>query len=176
MRFLKWLMGIVVLLAFVVVGGGLLMPREISLDRSVVINAPAEEVFPHINNLAANEAWSPWLGLDPDVVLTYGDVVEGIGATMRWASDSPDVGNGAMEIIASEPGTLVETALDFGPMGTGSARFDLVEASGGTEVTWGFYTDLGMNPIARWFGPMIEGPVGDDYQRGLNNLKTLVEG
>lgn len=176
MRVLKWLGGIVVVLALVVVGGGLLMPREITLDRTVSINAPAEEIFPHINNLAANEAWSPWLGLDPDVVVTYGDVPEGVGATMSWASDSPDVGTGSMEIVVSEPGKHVETALDFGPMGTGSATFELVESAGKTDVTWGFYTDLGMNPIARWFGPMIEGPVGDDYQRGLNNLKTLVEG
>ncbi|MEL7344833.1 MAG: SRPBCC family protein [Pseudomonadota bacterium] len=176
MRILKWIAGIIVVLAFIVVGGGFLMPREITLDRTVTIAAAPDEIFPHINNLSANAAWSPWLGLDPNVVLDYGDIAEGVGATMRWASENQNVGTGSMEIVVSEPGKRIETALDFGPMGGGTAAFDLVETSAGTDVTWGFYTDLGMNPIARWFGPMIEGPVGDDYERGLNNLKSLVEG
>jgi len=42
-------------------------------------------------------------------------------------------------------------------------------------VKWGFATDMGMNPIARWMGLMMDRWVGADYQKGLARLKDLVE-
>lgn len=176
MRILKWIIGIIVVLAVIGVGGAYLKPREIGLDRTVTINASPEEIFPYINNLSANEQWSPWISIDPDIELTYNAIPEGKGAVMSWTSDHENVGNGSMEIVASVPGEHVETALDFGPMGTAVATFDLTEKGGATDVTWGFTSDMGMNPIARWMGPMIENYVGQDYEKGLASLKALVEG
>ena len=46
----------------------------------------------------------------------------------------------------------------------------------GTKITWGFDSDLGMNPIARWMGLMFDSWIGADYETGLANLKNLVEG
>ena len=43
-------------------------------------------------------------------------------------------------------------------------------------MTWGFESDLGMNPMARWMGLMMDSLVGGDYEQGLANLKDLVEG
>ena len=56
------------------------------------------------------------------------------------------------------------------------ANFELVESDGKTAVTWGFETDLGSNPMARWMGLMMDSWVGGDYEAGLSNLKALVEG
>ena len=52
----------------------------------------------------------------------------------------------------------------------------LAAADGGTEVTWGFETDLGMNPVGRWMGLMMDSWIGADYEAGLARLKALVEG
>ncbi len=70
MRILKWFVGIVVVLAIVLIGGAYLLPREVSVARSVQIDAPAEAIFPHVNSLKAAAQWSPWLDRDPDVALT----------------------------------------------------------------------------------------------------------
>ena len=176
MRILKWLLGIVVVLGVAFVGGAYLLPREVAVARTTVIDAAPEAVFPHVNSMKATEGWSPWLGKDPNVQLTYNDVAEGVGARMEWASEIPEVGSGTQEITASIPNEKVETALDFGQMGTANASFTLVDKDGQTEITWGFVTDTGFNPMARWFGVMMDGWVGGDYETGLSNLKTLVEG
>ena len=76
---------------------------------------------------------------------------------------------------ASTENELVETALDFGAMGSADAKFVLSAKDGGTEVEWGFVSDMGMNPIGRWMGLMIGGAVGDDYERGLAKLKEIAE-
>ncbi|MCX8952648.1 hypothetical protein OU790_04290 [Ruegeria sp. NA] len=38
-----------------------------------------------------------------------------------------------------------------------------------------FESDLGLNPMSRWMELMMDKWVGGDYERGLNNLKVLIE-
>ena len=176
MRILKFILGALALLiaAFIVIG--FFLPRDVTVARSIEIDAPAEEVFPHINSLRAMEKWSPWMGRDPEMVVTYNEIESGDGAAMEWASDQPDVGNGRQEIIESNLNESVVTALDFGDMGLAEARLLLAEAGGDTTVTWVLDTDMGAGPIGRWFGLAMDGMVGPDYEQGLANLKALVEG
>ena len=176
MRILKWVLGIVLALVVVFVVGGFLLPREVSVARSITIDAPPEEVFPHLNSLKAFNDWSPWTGRDPDMVPEFSGPDEGVGAVMAWESEQRDVGSGKQEITASVPDERVETALDFGDMGTAEAAFDLVPVDGGTEVTWSFTGDMGSNPVGRWMGLMMDSWVGGDYETGLGNLKARVEG
>lgn len=176
MRILKRLLLIIVVLVLALVAIAFALPREVSVARSVDINAPAADIFGHVNNLEANANWSPWLDRDPEVVLNYGEIAAGEGASMSWASEHPQVGVGSMEITKSIENQRIETALDFGDMGTADAYFEFAENGGVTNVTWGFVTDTGMNPMSRWFGLMMDGFVGPDYELGLNRLKDLVEG
>ncbi len=176
MRIIKWILGIVVVLGVIFIGGAFLLPKDVSVARSVEINAPASDVFPYLNSLKAGAEWSPWLGKDPEVQLAYSGPDEGVGAKLDWASEHPQVGTGSQSITASEADKLVSTAMDFGEMGTATADFQMVETGGKTTVTWGFQTDLGGNPVARWMGLMMDTWVGTDYEVGLSNLKTLVEG
>ena len=175
MRVLKWLFGFVVVLVLVVVVGGYLLPREVQVVRSVEIQAAPEVVFPHVNSLKATEKWSPWLDIDPNVQTTFTGPDAGVGARLEWASAHPQVGSGHQEIVASEKDTRVETALDFGEMGLAKAEFLLAAQGEATQVTWTLNTDMGSNPAMRWMGLMMDSWVGADYEKGLANLKTLVE-
>ena len=176
MRIFKWLLGIVAALAIIFVVGGLLLPRDVSVARSIEIEAPPEAVFPYVNSLKAAQEWSPWLERDPNVALTYSDTEDGVGAAMEWASEEPTVGNGSQEIIASTENESVTTALDFGDMGQAQAKFLLAADGGKTTVTWTLDTDMGSGPMGRWMGLFMDGWVGADYEAGLQNLKSLVEG
>lgn len=176
MRILKWVLGSIAVLVVAFIAIGMLLPRDITVERSTQIAAPAEKIWPYVNNLKATEEWSPWLGIDPNVQTVYGDIAEGVGAKMEWASDHPNVGNGSMEIVESVPHASIASALDFGEMGLATARYELVETDGVTNVTWGLDVDMGASPVGRWFGLMMDGMVGADYERGLQNLKALVEG
>jgi hypothetical protein len=176
MVWLKRIFLLILVLAVLFVGGAFLLPRDIEVARSTVISAPPEAIFPHVNDLKKTEAWSPWMGRDPAIKIAYSGPEAGIGNKMIWTSDHPEVGSGAQEIVASVKDQTVRTALDFGDMGTASAEFVLAAKDGGTELTWSFYTDAGMNPMMRWMGLMMDGWVGKDYEAGLANLKSLVEG
>lgn len=175
MRVLKWLLGLLGALVLVFVVVGFLLPRQVHVERDVVIDAAPGEVFPYVNSLKAGADWSPWLGRDPLVVLEYAGPDEGVGARLNWASDQRDVGVGSQEIILSELDQRVQTALDFGDMGLATAEFLLSPEGEGTRVVWSLDADMGAGPVGRWMGLMMDGWVGGDYERGLANLKELVE-
>lgn len=175
MRFLKRLfLGLIVIIALLV-GISYLLPGQALVSRSITIDAPPGEIFPYVNSMQETEKWSPWLARDPQTQLSYSGPEAGVGNTLNWSSDNSQVGTGSQQIIESDPDKMVRTALDFGSMGTAVASFDLVPEGDQTQVTWGFVTDLGLNPMARWMGLMMDGWVGGDYEQGLANLKELVE-
>ena len=173
-KVLKWLLVAVGVLVLVVVGGGMLMPSQVNVSRDLVINAPPEKIFPHVANLKAFNKWSPWADMDPDMKVEFSGSEDGLGQVMSW--DSAEMGQGSMKVVESTANEKLVTALDFGRMGTASARFDLTPDACGTKVTWSMTSDLGNNPIARWFGPMIKSDVGETYDKGLAKLRVVAEG
>jgi hypothetical protein len=61
-------------------------------------------------------------------------------------------------------------------MGTqSSGAIELVPEGGGQKVVWTDQGDFGMNPMFRWFGLFIEKIIAPDFERGLANIKKLVE-
>ena len=86
------------------------------------------------------------------------------------------VGIGKQQIVESIESQNVVTALDFGGQGTALAAFNLVEAGGKITITWDLETDMGISPIGRYMGLMMDKWVGGDYEVGLSNLKAMIEG
>ncbi|AMX02205.1 SRPBCC family protein [Microbulbifer thermotolerans] len=171
---MRWILYILIFLALLVLAG-FLFPREVTLERSVYITKPPQVVFPYVNNLRNFNSWSPWYHLDPSARYEYSGPSEGVGAVMRWRGDNPNMGSGAQTIISSEPYSLVRTQLDFGEQGAATAEFRLQPQGSGTNITWYFSTDMGGGPVARWMGLLVKRMVSESYQRGLENLKNVVE-
>ncbi len=167
------LFAITVLIALLA-GVGLLLPRDVHVERSVTIRAAPEQVFAYVNDFHTFNEWSPWAARDLDAVYTFSGPPAGMGARMSWAGNDR-VGNGSQEITLSEPSSRIEVTLDFGPDGIVVAFFTFEEVGEGTEVTWGFDTDMGFNPVNRYFGLMMDFIIGADYAEGLLNLRNLVE-
>jgi effector-binding domain-containing protein len=162
--------GIIALLLLV----GFLLPRQAQVERRIVIERPASLVFATLNSFQRFAQWSPWHMLDPNMRTTLTGPRSGVGAKYSWQGNDK-VGQGTQTIAAARENAEVVTDLDFGDMGLARARFLLTPAKNGTEVTWRFESDLGFNPIGRYFGLMLDRWIGADYQRGLQRLKALVE-
>jgi len=164
------------LLIIVLVAIAYILPGSVKVQRETVINATPGEVFALVNSYKDFNQWSPWYEKDPDGEYRIEGPEQGVGARMTWASDMPDVGSGSQEIVESVPDQLVRTKLDFGDMGNANAFF-AIEPQGedSTHLVWGFDTDLGYNPISRYFGLMFERWIGPDYEQGLAKLKSLAE-
>jgi len=169
----KILIGIVAVVAlFLLVG--FLMPGQVHVERSVVIDAPPAKVFPYLCDFEANQKWSPWAERDLDMKTEVAGTPCTVGHSNSW-SGNDEVGTGTQTITAIDPDKKVDVDLDFGEQGLAKAFMTVVPEGDGSKVTWGFDTDMGMNPIARWFGLFMDGMVGADYQRGLDKLKVIVE-
>ena len=164
---------IVLLILFV----GYTSPRKAIMERSVMINASAETVFPYLNSLKTFvDNWSPWTEKDPNAVHEYNDIASGEGAGYSWKGEPKKVGEGSMKIIKCIENKHVRTLLHFKGRGDAYAGWHISESGDGVKVTWDFESDNGMNPMARIFGRFMDKFLGPDYENGLNKLKKVVEG
>jgi hypothetical protein len=148
---------------------------KVHVERKLTINAPAEKIFAQINTVKNWEQWSPWHKLDPIMKLRYEGPASGAGAKYYWESQQRNVGNGSLTIMQSVPNQDVQTAMDFGQQGQATGKFQLEKDAGGTQVVWSMDTDMGRNPIGKFFGLLMDRMIGRDFERGLNNLKTVCE-
>ena len=173
-KLLKWVAIALGAAVLVLVAGGFLMPRTIEVSRSATMAATPDKIYPHLVDLRAFSRWSPWSDMDPAMQVIFTGPDSGPGQSMAWLSEK--MGDGSQTITAAEENRKVVSALDFGPMGTAEAQFLLAPDGPSTQVTWTLVTDLGNNPLARWFGPMLRSGITKDYDRGLEKLRATVEG
>jgi len=162
------------LLLIVLLGGAYLQPRNVHVERTVLVDRPPDVVFPLVNSLHRFNEWSPWQAYDPQMRLKYSGPESGVGARMEWSGNSK-VGHGSQEITASEKDARVVSTIEFGDQGPAEAAFKLTPIAGQTQVSWSLDVDMGNNPIGRYMGLLMDRNVGPDYDRGLEALKALAE-
>lgn len=152
-----------------------LLPGSYRVERSQVIQAPDSLIFAEINRLKSWPNWSPWTtDRDPTLKMVYSGAEQGVGATSTWTSEQS--GHGRMQIIESVPNRRVVYTLSISPGDlTSEGRIELTPEQGGVRVTWSDSGELGYNPMYRWFGLMLDGWIGPDFESGLNNLKSRLE-
>lgn len=175
MKFLKVIGLGFVGLAAILIAAAYALPRQIEVERSIVIAAEPDEIFPYLDSLKKFNAWSPWAERDPDTAYVFSGPDFGAGAKSTWSSGHPQVGNGSQEIMESVSNEFIRTHLDFGSDGVAEGYYKLARVDNGTEVVWGFESDMGNNPVARYVGLMMDKLVGEDFAKGLDRLKSLVE-
>ncbi|HWY24551.1 MAG TPA: GyrI-like domain-containing protein [Nevskia sp.] len=168
------LLGLVMLVAlFFAVG--FVLPDKVHVQRSAKIQAPDSQLFALVNSYRQFDKWSPWAAKDPQMKVQISGPPFGVGAHYEWSGNQA-VGSGSQEIIASTPDSQVKTRLKFTGYDQPSlATFDLEPDGELTRVTWGLDIQLGGNPIAHYFGLLMNRQIGPDYERGLNQLRGLAE-
>jgi len=172
----KFLIGVVAL-AIVVVAIGLLLPSGTHVERSIAIQAPPATVFAVVNGFRNFNRWSPWAELDPQARHAHTGPAQGVGAKMTWAGNA-EYGTGSLEILESQPHRHVRSRLVFGEWeGTEVLTTFTIEPDGdGARVTWSFDADYGVDLMSRYFGLLMDGFIGADYEKGLMRLKGFAEG
>lgn len=165
------LVGLVVALAVI----GLALPRNVHIERSTVIAAKPATVFNYLNGWKHFNDWSPWAALDPNTKYTYEGPETGVGARQSWFSEDPNVGNGSQEITAVETDKAITIKLSLPNMEPSVVTQTLIPEGEGTKLIWAMDADMGMNPLNRWFGLLLETFIGPDYEKGLAKMKPLIE-
>lgn len=171
----------VVIALALLLGVGLLLPREVHVERSIEIQRPVNTVFTIINRFEGFPAWSPWTDRDPGVQYLFSGPISGVGARMEWSGDPRQVGTGWMQITESRPNSLVRAHLVLEQQGEAETAFTIERVAGGARVTWSFDTDLVAGQghfgalMSRYFGLFFDRWIGGDFESGLSDLKDYVE-
>jgi len=175
---------IIAILLAVAIGAALIYastaPDRFMISRSALIGAPAERIFPLINDLHAQSQWSPF-EKDPNMKRVHSGAPAGKGAIYEWDGNR-EVGAGRIAITDSVPPSRVSLALDMSrPFAAhNTVDFVLEPNDAGTrvmtKVTWAMQ---GRQPfMAKVMSLFIncDKMVGSQFERGLAKLKALAEG
>lgn len=151
-------------------------PADFGISRKIRIAAPAEVIYPHVNNLHLWDNWSPWAKMDPNSVAAYEGPQQGVGTIMRW-SGNHEVGAGSMTITDNDPNRYIAIRLDFiEPMeATNHTKFTFTPEGDSTIVKW---TMTGKNSFSGKAASLVfdmEKMIGEQFEKGLKNLKSIAE-
>lgn len=172
-----WIVGLVVLgllvALFILI---VTRPEDFRVERSAVVNAPAEVVFPLINDFHAWAQWSPFERQDPGIKKTFDGPAAGPGSIYAWEGNSL-VGAGRTTILDSKAGEFVSIKLEmFRPFAcVNQVRFTLVPCEGGVRVRW--IMDGKLNFITKAFSLIMtmDSMVGKEFELGLANLNKVAQ-
>ena len=166
------LAGIVAVLVVVIA----LRPAEFRVERTATISAPPPVVFAQVNDFHKWEAWSPYVKRDPAMKKSFEGAPAGVGAIYTW-SGNHEVGEGRTTIIESRPGELIRVKLEFvRPFtATSTATFTLKPEGERTAVTWSLDGRNGFPAKAMGLVMNMDKMIGDDFEKGLAQMKTIAE-
>ncbi len=176
LKFIGYLLAAVVAVVAVILLYALTRPDTFHVERTVSINAPADKIYPLIADFNSWPAWSPYEKLDASMTKTLSGAPNGVGAIYEWSGNSK-VGAGRMEITEADPASKIVIKLDFKePMEANNiGTFTLVPKGEATEVTWAID---GPNPYLNKVMDIVfdfDKIIGNDFQEGLETLKTVAE-
>ena len=168
------LLGIIALLLI----AALFMPKEYAVEREVTINKPVDSVFKYLKYLKNQNEFSVWANIDPNMKSTFTGTDGAVGAISAWESKVKEVGIGEQEITKINEGKRLDFEIRFKePMNDTAMGFMSTEmvSENQTKVKWGIngiipYPINLMLPFMK-----MDQMIGNDLQKGLENLKAKME-
>lgn len=175
--------GLIVTVAIVVAITGIVLfadtrPNIIQVTRSITIQAPAEKIFPLIDDFHHWPGWAPQDKEDPTMKRIYSGEESGAGAISDWQGTG-NAGKGRMTIMESAAPNKVVVRVDFvRPFVAHNVNEFVLEPSEpgtSTRVTW---TMRGPNLFfMKVLGVFVnmDRMLGKHFEAGLQNLKIVSE-
>jgi uncharacterized protein YndB with AHSA1/START domain len=175
--------GLILTIAIVVVITGILVfadtqPNVIEVSRSITIEAPAEKIFPLIDDFHHWPGWAPQDKEDPTMKRIYSGAGSGAGAISDWQGTG-NAGKGRMTITESTAPNKVVVRVDFLKPFVAHNVNEFVLAPGepntSTRVTW---TMRGPNLFfMKVMGVFVnmDRTLGKHFEAGLQDLKIVSE-
>lgn len=168
-------LGLVVLAIAVVAVIALQRPDTFRVARSISIAAPAEKIFPLVNDVRAFNSWNPYAQKAPELKGSYSGPFIGPGA--HYDFESKKSGSGSFEIVQATAPSQVQMRLDMtAPFKVQNVITFTISPQGAvTQTTWAME---GPAPFLSKFMGVIfnmDKMIGADFETGLANLKAKAE-
>ena len=178
---MKILIGIIVVLIGIIVLFliiGFFLKKDYSVGKEIVINKSKATVFEYLKFLKNQNKFNVWASMDPDMK-TYFTGTDGTeGFISAWDSDNKNVGKGEQEIIKIVDGERIDYEIRFlKPFKSTSWAYITTIAidDNHTKVHWGFSGKMKYPTNLTLLFMNMEKMVGGDLEKGLQNLKALLE-
>lgn len=152
-----------------------LMPKRFVIEKTTVINKPVGEVMAKVGDLNFYRQWNPWQQMDPGATATITGTPKTPGHKYQWEGKKVGLGTLTLREIDTKH---IHFHIEFRkPWKSQAVDNWLFEPWGDleTKVTWQNSGDLPW-PIARLMGPVLTKNLDHQFEKGLNNLKNMVEG
>jgi hypothetical protein len=151
-------------------------PDTFRIQRSASINATPEKIFPLINDLHSFNTWNPYEKKDPNAKGSYSGPASGKGAAYTFDGNK-NVGKGNIEITESSPTSKVTMNLNMlKPFEAHNiVEFTLQPMGDTTNVTWAIHGPVPYISKVMCLFFNMDNMVGNDFEKGLNDLKTVAE-
>lgn len=166
----------IVAVLFLVVG--LVLPSSRHLSEQAETNRKMTIVYDTLNSFRRFKEWNPLVLRDPRMKLSFAGPVSGVGATMNYDSDKPQLGQGSYKITASEPNQSVTYAIENPQRGSDKQTKFLFKPSGhagrNVQITQTYDVDYGWDLLGRYAGMYVRSHVGDDMKMGLQRLTNML--
>ncbi|WP_428232893.1 SRPBCC family protein [Flavobacterium sp.] len=178
MGIIKKILIVLILIVAIVLTAAYFMPKTYAVEREITINKPIDTVFNYVKSLKNQNEFSVWANIDPKMKSTYTGTDGAVGSKSAWESDVKEVGVGEQEITKITEGKRIDFALRFKkPMEDTAVGYMSTETVAGnqTKVKWGIngvipYPMNIMLPMMK-----MDHMIGNDLQKGLENLKSTLE-
>jgi hypothetical protein len=178
MMMLKKVLVVLVVILMIPLITAIFVKKEYTVERSIVINRPKEEVFNYLILLKNQEEFSKWASMDRAMKKSYQGTDGTVGFIAAWESDMSEVGAGEQEIIGIKEGERLDYELRFlKPFKSTSLAYLSTESidANQTEVVWGFKGRMTYPMNIMLLLMNFDEMIGDDLDIGLVNLKQILE-
>jgi effector-binding domain-containing protein len=169
--------GILILLLIVLILVlGVIAPKDVTISRSIIVNAQKASVMEQVTRFKNWPAWSPWQEKDSAMLITYSGTDGQPGSGYHWKGDEHKVGEGEMKNIAvSDTGMTFDIDIIKPWTMHMPGSFTVKDTNGATKMTWSVtkHTDYPFNASNMFVN--IDKYMGGDFEHGLDKLKKVVE-
>lgn len=168
---LTGIVGLIVLALIV----ALFVKKEYAVEREIVINKPKQEVFDYIKLIKNQDNYSVWNRMYPTKKTSFKGTDGTVGFVYIWDHKESA---GEQEITKITDGERIDMDLRFKvPFEANDRAYMITEAvsEGQTKVKWGFDGKMKypMNLMLLFMN--MEEMLGKDLQKGLEDLKVILE-
>jgi hypothetical protein len=146
------------------------------IEKSIEVKENSKLVFDYLRMTKNQDNFSVWNMADPNMKKTHQGTDGTIGFVYSWDSTMKNVGAGEQETTGIEEGKSIDYTIKFfRPMqNTGKSKFQITSLGDElTTVAW-IFDSPSRFPMSL-FSPIFKIMLGKDIEKGLNNLKSLLE-
>jgi uncharacterized protein YndB with AHSA1/START domain len=173
----KIIFGLLVIIAILLIAA-LFVKKDYAVEREITINKPIDSVFNYVKLMKNQDNFSVWNKKDPNSIRTFKNTDGEVGFIYSWDSKNDEVGAGEQEILKITPNKRIDFELRFKrPFEATDQAYLITEPAnnGATKVKWGFNGSM-KYPMNLMLPIMdMENMLGNDLQKGLDDLKVILE-